>query len=165
MRVLGAGRDVNTLRRADIDAYVDTRFSEGASRHTIKKELVTLKLALKLARGVFRLRTEDLFGEFKDGYTPRRRWLTHAEFNALAQRLPSGRIADVVFIAFTGARLGEYERAQVGDIGVSTVFLRGTKTNEAPRGCETQESTQLQSRRCSVIRLRRCSRGSTAGST
>ena len=133
LRILGDDLNVNQLRAEDISGYIDRRIVEGASRHTVKKELVSLKLALKLARGIFRTRLDDLFSDFSDGYEPRRRWLSNKEFAQLQLALPPARRIDVAFMALTGARLGEYERACVGDVRKTTITLRGTKTDQAPR--------------------------------
>lgn len=136
IRCLGSDVDVNQLRCADLEAYVDKREKEeGAHRHTIKKELITLRVALKVARedGAYRGSFELLFPEFSADYQPRTRALSKLEFDSLLGALPPGRRQAVALMGLTGARLGECARLTWNDVGAEHVFLRGTKTKDATR--------------------------------
>lgn len=118
-----------------MNGYIDQRLDEGAHRHTIKKELITLRVALKVARSdnAFRGSLDVLFPQFDPAYEPRRRVLSMLEFESLVAVLPLGRRQMVAVLALTGARRGETYRLTWNDIGEHHVFLRGTKTKDAPR--------------------------------
>jgi integrase len=136
-RVLGADFRLSKLTAADVDGYVNARRAEGFAENTIAKELVAMRAALKLAK-----RAGKWFGDvaaifpvaFAPEYEPRRRALAVAEVYRLLEQLEPDRAARVAFIAATGARLGESDRARREDVDAREgqpadfVFLRGTKT-------------------------------------
>lgn len=91
IRLLGKNTDVNTIERKDRQAYVDTRLEEGASHHTIKKEVITYNAAMKLAikDGHCHLRFEDVkMDEICAKYQPKDRRLTEKEL----RKLEAGRL-------------------------------------------------------------------------
>jgi integrase len=131
LRVFGDAK-LATLRARDVDAYVSQRRREGAGEHTVSKELVTLRAALKLAR-----RAGLWAGDpaavcpvaFAPEYKPRSRWLTRAEVHALLSELLPDRSARAAFIVATSACWHETELARREDLApdLSTVLIRGTK--------------------------------------
>jgi integrase len=74
------------LKRHNVVRYIDQRISEGAARTTIKKDLNTLSVALRLAadRGwCSHALAVECIPPFSAESTPRMRWLTHEEFPLL----------------------------------------------------------------------------------
>lgn len=123
------------LRAKHVDKMIDQRRAEGSKRNTISKDLIVLRLALKLAK-----RREQWFGavdevlphRFSSEYEPRRRWLPPAELEALCSHLPAARARWVRFAVATGANFSEAQKARREDITErdgkpEKVHLRGTK--------------------------------------
>jgi integrase len=138
LRLLGGDSRVARLDARMVDGYVDTRLEEGASRHTVQKELVALRGTLKVAkrRGDFSSDIGAVMPEgFSAGYKPRVRFLSGPEAQRLLAELTPDRAARVAFILATGARWSESERAMRDDIDwqLEIVHLRGTKTESAAR--------------------------------
>lgn len=120
-----------------VDEYIVARAAEGASSHTLAKELTTLRAALKLAAraGTWRGSIDAVMPvRFSAAYKPRERALTEAELDDLLRELEPDRAARVAFIVATSARRGESDRAMRADIIDETrAFVRGTKTAQSKR--------------------------------
>ncbi len=119
-----------------VDAYFDTRRSEGASLSTMNKEWKKLRMILRAAerRGLWRGSLETLKPEWvREHYVPRKRRLTWDELRKLLAELKGSHLATVAFIVATGARWGEAMRARPEDIQPGHVLLRGTKTKTGHR--------------------------------
>lgn len=86
-RLIG-GTFLDKLKREDVERYIATRITEGAHRHSVHKELVVLRGALKAARdrGLFH-GALDVVPKFESGYVPRTTYLTADEFVALVDHL------------------------------------------------------------------------------
>ncbi len=123
------------LKAKHVDKMIDTRRGEGSTRNTISKDLIVMRLALKLAK-----RREQWFGDvdevlphrFSSEYEPRDRWLPPAEVEALCSKLPAARARWVRFAVATGANYSEAQKARRDDIThrdgkPEKVHLRGTK--------------------------------------
>ncbi len=85
-----ASIELMRLQRADVVRYIDQRISEGAARTTVRKDLNTLSVALKLAADrawVTRATAIDCVPPFAAESTPRTRWLTIDEFPKLLAAL------------------------------------------------------------------------------
>ena len=111
------------------DSYVSRRRKEGASDRTIYKELVALRVALKLARraGKWHGAPEAILPVgFKADYLPRNRFLRIEELEKLLHELVPEHAARVAFIVATSANWRESELALRGDVAedFSTVLLR-----------------------------------------
>ena len=124
---------LSSLKASDVDEYVSIRRSEGVAESTIAKELVALRVSLKLARrrGLWQGDPAEILPiGFAPEYRPRERWLTKAELQLLLGTLNPDRAARVAFIVATSARWGESDRALRKDVSsdARTVHLRGTKT-------------------------------------
>lgn len=80
---------LDKLTNESVERYIARRLEEEAKKHTIHKELVVLRGALKAAkkRGRFHLAIEDVVPEFDAAYEPRRRYLTPDQFIALTDFL------------------------------------------------------------------------------
>lgn len=119
-------------------AYVKLRKAEGASQHSIHKELVALRGVLELARhhNLFARVVDDVMPrKFASKYEPRTGYLAEEDAARLLDALPEDRAAHIAFILATGARLSEAQRAHREDIDYQRghVRIRGTKTRLARR--------------------------------
>jgi len=151
MRLLGKYTDVNSLTRADVHAYVDTRLQEGASHHTVKKEMTcfngTMKLAIK--EGHCRLR----FGEVKvDGisakYQPKDRRLSEKDLQKLEAEFAHQpyRAKHIRFLVLSGACWGESVRCERRDVDLDSgyLYLPGTKRETRRRRLPIKHLPELQ---------------------
>jgi integrase len=123
------------VRFKQIEAYRAQRLAEGAHRTTTEKELGAIRAMLwhSAKTGSYPHDPAREVPDIGDSYRPRERSLTLVEVQALLEALPPSRAAWVAFVVATGARRGEAERAQRGDVRGDFVLLRGTKTALAPR--------------------------------
>jgi integrase len=134
-RVLGPTTPLAALSAPMVDHFLDTRLAEGASRHTIAKELVALSQTLRIARraGLFPTDPRSILPVAWDaGYKPRKRRLkTLADAEALLAEFPPDRAAHLAFFLATAARDAEATRARPEDIRFDErlVHIRGTKTD------------------------------------
>ncbi len=138
LRVLGAKRPAREIDARRVDALIAQRRSEGASDHTIHKELAVLRRTLAGAS-----RAERWMGDvdavmparFAPSYTPRDRWITHDDLVAVLAELPPGRAAWLALAAGAGAEKAALALAERGDFDAvaSTVLVRGTKNTRRQR--------------------------------
>jgi integrase len=137
LRVLGEDTDINALPNSVEDDYVEARRREGASDHTIHKELVVLRASLKRAakKGLFHRSLEAIRADdFSAGYVPRRTFLTVPQFNLLLGCLAERRKATVAFLVYCAARDSEWQRVERHHVDLDgTLILPGTKTEGAHR--------------------------------
>lgn len=132
---------LSDLRARHVDAMIDVRRAEKTSRATIAKDLIVLRLALKLAkrRGQWRGDVDEVLPHrFGGASKARERWLTHPEAWALFGGLRPDRAAWAAFAIATSANLSEAAKAKRSDVvyedGVLTkVHLRGTKREKRDR--------------------------------
>lgn len=118
------------LQAKHVDAYISQRRKEGAHENTIAKELVTMRVTLKVAK-----RAGDWGGEidailpvrFAPEYKPRERWLTREELVKLQAKLTRDHAARVAYAIATSANLGETDRAKRADRSDTMVRVWGTK--------------------------------------
>lgn len=120
------------LRAMHVDAYISQRRRERRSENTIHKELVSLRLALKLAKRKRLWRGEIdavIPVGFAPEYEPRTRVLKHDELAGLLGQLTADQAARVAFIVATSACWRETELAQRGDVAgdFTRILIRGTK--------------------------------------
>jgi integrase len=126
------------LSAKHVDQFIEKRRTEGATEHTISKELVTLRAALKLAlrAGIWKGQIDRIIPTgFETGYEPKTRFLTYDEMKKLLATLTPDRAARVAFIVATSANWGETERARREHVAAdhSVVFLDGTKRKQRRR--------------------------------
>jgi len=131
--------DVNSLARAQVAQYIAGRQRAGASDHTVFKELVCLRRALKHAKdqGFFRGVVADLFPSFSPNYKPRERWLTPEEFDLLLSVILTDAHRVWLMVAvYTGCRAGEVRGLKWEHLNWERNWIEvyGTKTEGAERG-------------------------------
>lgn len=145
---LGKDASMVEITTATTTRYMEARMAEGASKHTVHKELVQLVAAWRRMHRLGKLppvpplRPEELTAV----YVPRERWLTRDEYAALADaldRLPGSpgrpnvqRRGDYLTVwVHTGLRLSELHAYQPGDYDehAREWAVRGTKTAKARR--------------------------------
>jgi integrase len=134
-RIFGADLDINTLTRAAVGDYCTTRLKDGATRHTIHKELVVLRQALKESklRNEF-VGTVNVVPSWKAEYEPETRWLTPDEFGRLLKACP-GRRTWLMVMTYTGAELGAMRRLTWHhvDLKHGLITIPGTKKSSRYR--------------------------------
>jgi integrase len=140
VKYLGNGFLLSALTPGHVDGFIKSRLLDDISRHTVHKELVTLRLALKHAKraGWWEGDIQSLLPvNFGQGYEPRRTWLTETQVDSLirAYAEETDHAARVALLVACGARWGESERVLRSDISPdwSRIRLRGTKTEMAAR--------------------------------
>ena len=138
LRVLGPDTALAAVDAAAVDRYIASRRVEGASQHTIAKELHQLEVTLKLAkrRGLWHGDAEKVLPvNFSPRYEPRTRALSVAEVQRVLAALDPDRAAWVALAAGAGAELGALQLAERGDWapGRVTVRVRGTKNDRRDR--------------------------------
>ena len=116
-RTLGDAFKLAKLDAPTVDRAVTQRRAEGASEHTIHKEVGALRRVLKIAKraGLWSGDPGAVLPEVSAEYVPRARWVSLAELQQLLAELPSRDAARVAWIVATGARDSEADRASAGD--------------------------------------------------
>lgn len=124
-----------------LDKYIKLRQSEdpihgGATDHTIQKELITVRRALKHA--VKRKMLHEMPGwvEFSANYQPKQTWLTIEQFEALCLKMDTDhRKLWVSLAALGGMRAGEVERLSWAMVHFdeNRIHVPGTKTLASKR--------------------------------
>ena len=155
LRVFGEGVRLAEITAERVDAYIAQRRRElsyagkpavlaqgrrkarpavpprRVSEHTISKELVTLRAALRLARRAG-LYLEDpgavLPVGFGSQYRPRERVLTLPEFEALIAELDVTLAPLVAYAVATGAERSALDRARRDDVRDGAARVRGSKS-------------------------------------
>jgi integrase len=137
LRLLG-DVDVNDLTRDDLQSFIDKRLKEKASRETIRKEMVTIKRALELARErCLFFGTLEVLPRFRARYVPKKIWLSPEQFDQLLEKknLPEKRKRWILVACNMGGRLSEVEGLEWTDVDLKEGWLhvRGTKTTKSDR--------------------------------
>jgi integrase len=156
LRVLGEGFPLAQLSATDVDRYITYRRSEWSvpprepvlgpegnvlrparagrhvTDHTIAKEIVALRAALKPAkrRGIWKGDPAEVLPVgFAPDYKPRERFLTCDELEALLGELLEDAAARVAFTVATSAEAAATERAMREDVSPDRRFVqvRGSK--------------------------------------
>jgi len=129
---------VDEIDSAMLDEYIVRRRSAeaghgGAADHTIQKELITVRRALKYALKSKALRQMPHWPEFSPSYTPRKTWLTVDEFEKLCAELEPQRRMWASLAALAGCRAGEAERLDwtMVDFKANRIHVPGSKTEQS----------------------------------
>jgi integrase len=149
---LDRNRPLVSFDLADTGRYLQLRLEEGASRHTVGKELRALQQAWRrLAKLKQVPPCPDLIpDELGTVYTPRSRWLTREEYDAMLKQLAPKKAGKkgglrhhtqdrrdyLTAYCFTGVRKSElfdYDRARDLNEKRAELHVRGTKTAGADR--------------------------------
>lgn len=129
VRLLGADTDIADIDRVRCQGFRATRLQEGASEHTVYKEVVVLRLALA-EQGI-----HGVVPKFSANYTPRELHLTVPQFRKLLAALAPRRRLWVMLACYLGARDSELASLRWEDVDLKShlVRLRGTKTKRSDR--------------------------------
>lgn len=140
-RLFGVDLPLSALTAKGVDDYMATRRTEGASQHTITKEVKALGAAIKKAVRWKWVPAEALTlipDDLEIGYTPRKTSLTLEELDLLLEELGEVEVhyaAAVAWAVACGPRASEVTRTTRGDIeaalGSGMAHLRGTKTKKS----------------------------------
>lgn len=138
MRVMGETTPLDLIGAREVDSYIETRQAEGAARTTIHKELVTLRIGLKLARrrGEYPRSIEEVIPEWSGESTPGTRHIrSFADLRKLLDALPAVRAAHVAYLVATASDWEPSLSACRADIDLEggTVRVHGTKTASRER--------------------------------
>lgn len=131
VRILGHNARLASVDACAVDKYLSARRLDGASEHTLAKELAQLRKTLRLAkrRGTWHGDIDAVIpARFDPNYTPRIRVLSAEELSKLLGTLLPDRAARVAFMVATSAEYGATERALRVDVGRDSVKVRGSKT-------------------------------------
>lgn len=128
-RVFGAGLDIAYIDRKACQGYRALRLKEGASDHSVYKEMVVLRIALR-EQGI-----EGVVPKVSAKYKPRERYLTLDAFGAVMAHLPAKRRLWFMAACFLGARDSELAKLRWEDVDLvnGIARVRGTKTKGADR--------------------------------
>ncbi len=131
--VIGRETSMLAVTPESVSSYFELRRDEGAAGSTMFKEWVALKGVLTSARRRGRFLSDPKVLRppwLTPDYEPKTTFLTWEQADRLLEILPPERRRTVAFVLATGARRGEWRRAQAGDINHETghVIIRGTKT-------------------------------------
>lgn len=121
---------LSELRPRHVDAFIDQRRIENSKRSTIAKDLITLRLALKLAkrRGLWKGDIDEILPHRFGGTSEaKERWLSMTEVWGVLPKLLIDRSRWVAFAIATGANYSEAKKARRDDVRAEAVHLRGTK--------------------------------------
>jgi integrase len=131
-RLFGKDAPMVQINANTVDAYIAARREEGAGSNTISRELVCLRQVLKYAKrsGEY---PHDIASVMPIGfsaeYTPVKRTLARADFDALWTALPSDKERAWVALALAfAADVGDLERMRPEDFKNGVMLVRGTKT-------------------------------------
>lgn len=135
-RLFGAEAPLASINASRIDWYIGKREGEGAKKHTIYKELVTLRGILKIAkrRNEFPYDISAIMPVgYSADYVPRQTYHTREQLEKLLGELGPRRAAQVAYAVATGARRAELFRARRSDVEGGYAALRGSKTEKSRR--------------------------------
>lgn len=126
---------IHEIDREMLAAYIKRRLSNDrehgqASAHTVQKELITVRRALREAVDSNVLRAMPAFPRFSPKYKPRETWLTPEQFEAVSAELEPDRRLWASIAALAGGSLSEVEGVAWETVELDAVFeleLQGAK--------------------------------------
>lgn len=131
---------IHEVSRAMLGDYIALRRSAdplhgGAKDHTISKELITIRRALKEAVDSGYLKQMPPWPKFSPKYVPRDTWLTVDQFEMLKAELEDERVLWAALAALGGMRASEVEALTWAHINfdTGTIKVPGTKTRKSRR--------------------------------
>lgn len=134
VRVLGEVR-LAKLTHEKVLAYVERREAEGAAKHSIHRELTTLRLTLKSAARAreFGRDPKMVLPRYSPGYEPLKDWVTPETIWAAIAELPNHRGAAVAWCIATASDFSSLWTARHDDVSPYAIRVRGTKTGTRER--------------------------------
>lgn len=131
-RIFGENRALASISSEDMEAYVQTRRTEGAHPSTIYKELVVLRGVLKRAKLPI-----DIVPKVKQEYVPKDTWLSMDQLAALIKVLPRNRQTWVALAGYGGLCLSEVEAIKPEHVRIglngNSLKIPGTKADSRDR--------------------------------
>jgi integrase len=125
------GAKLNAIDATVLDQYVTTRRSEGASDHTIAKEIAAIRGTLTLAkrRGLYKHDPRVTVPHVAAKYVPKTRALTVGEVQQLIAELQPDRAAQVAWMVAVAGDWSAVARARRDDCAndYTTCRVRGSK--------------------------------------
>lgn len=143
---------VHEIDRDMLSGYIAKRLGDdrdhgGAAPHTVAKELITIRRALREAneRGV--LRVMPSVPRFSPRYQPRETWLTVEQFDVLCAELEPKRQLWACLAALAGGSAGEIERLEWTNVELDTQIVTGVPSMPIVVGRVLLPGTKRESRR------------------
>jgi len=138
LKFFGPDFDLAKVTKEALEEYADHRIEEGASRHTVHKELAVLRRARRVSGLGWDTAIMPDLGRF---YVPRDRWLTPEEFRKLHAELGPQRVDStdrrdhLVAYCYAGLRRSELEGIVATDVDLARnlLLVRGSKTETSWR--------------------------------
>lgn len=132
---------IHEIDRAMLAAYVARRLNKAdrehgrASTHTVAKELITVRRALREAVESGVLRAMPAFPRHSPRYRPRKTWLPPEQFEAVCAELAPHRRLWASLAALAGANLSEVEAIDWSDVylKLDALHIPGTKRESRDR--------------------------------
>lgn len=132
---------VNEIDAAMLDRYIERRRNKDdaehgrAADHTISKELITVRRALKFAIRSKKLHAMPAWPEFSPSYVPRKTWLKPEQFECVLSELDEKRRIWASLAALAGANSSEVEGVawETVDFATNRLFVPGTKREPRKR--------------------------------
>lgn len=126
----GDDYDLNKLIRTEVVEYIKQRRTDGVIPHTIQKELVVLRQALKEV-GL----SAAVVPQFHAEYEPATRWLTPDEFKLLLGAVAPKHRTWLLVQVYTGAELSAMRRLSWAHVNLErgTITIPGTKKSSRYR--------------------------------
>lgn len=132
---------IHEIDRDMLARYVKRRLDKAdrehgrASTHTVAKELITVRRALREAVESGVLRAMPAFPRHSPKYKPRKTWLTPAQFEAVCTELKPERRLWAAIAALAGANLSEVEAIEWSDVflAIDAMHVPGTKREARDR--------------------------------
>jgi len=137
LRVFGNDIDLRQIERSDVQEFIKLRLGEGASSHTVHKELVVLRRAMRESceRGILDRDPALVIPRFKADYTPKELYLTPTQFESMLGFVSAKRKLWVMLATCAGLRASEVEGLLWKDVHLNEGWIRvaGKKTKTSWR--------------------------------
>lgn len=128
------GREVGTIRKTDVQAWITALADAGAKPTTIDQALTLLRLVLEYAVDAGKLAANPAHGVKKPRIVNRRHaYLTVKQVELLAGECGEGKTL-VRLLAYTGLRLGEAVALRVEDVDLDRRRLHVHRSDTTPGG-------------------------------
>lgn len=148
------GREVGTIRKTDVQAWISKLADAGAKPTTIDQALTLLRLVLEYAVDDGKLAANPAHGVKK----PKIQQKPHKYLTVDQVRLLAGEVEDnygnvVLLLAYSGLRFGEMSALRVGDVDLDRRRLRVHRSNTTAGGVLVEGTPKThQSREVPIVK-------------